>query len=363
MLSLPNQQHLHYFQVFSSSITTFVLSSAALATTSTITTPIAIIGNRSSNISITMFSANENLQLRQHKRRIVQGIESCMPEEALDAGTTAMVMQVSCKAPGCVPLETAIIIVFPPSTTSSELIPGLPASASGGSFKTKILKPMADVDEDDILDALPPCFMGGRRSMEVLCRRARDVMLAQITQLFGETSEERDDRRAMALYLQQCLQDYLDHDCVPPELEQSYPEEENKGVVDQTTNEIVTDSSTATQANGVIGTTATTQTSSTTTTTIPAKGNIVLRRPGQDDPFNDSATAGNGSNKITTLSARSVVPPKHQRAIQQASINGNASSSIAKLFEREHAPGIRQAGCPCCHPENPSALLENMMMM
>lgn len=47
-----------------------------------------------------MFSANENLMLRQHKRRIVDRIEKMMPEEALDMGTTVMVMQVACKAPG-----------------------------------------------------------------------------------------------------------------------------------------------------------------------------------------------------------------------------------------------------------------------
>ncbi len=77
-----------------------------------------------------MFSANENLMLRQHKRRIVDRIEKTMPEEALDMGTTVMVMQVSCKDPGCVPLETAIIIVFP-KIGDQELVPGLPESVGG----------------------------------------------------------------------------------------------------------------------------------------------------------------------------------------------------------------------------------------
>lgn len=77
-----------------------------------------------------MFSANENLMLRQHKRRIVDRIEATMPEEALDMGTTVMVMQVSCKDPGCVPLETAIIIVFP-KCGDDELVPGLPESVGG----------------------------------------------------------------------------------------------------------------------------------------------------------------------------------------------------------------------------------------
>eukprot|EP00536_Pseudo-nitzschia_multiseries_P015049 jgi/Psemu1/158337/gw1.813.22.1 len=148
-----------------------------------------------------------------------------------------MVMQVSCKDPGCVPLETAIIIVFPACGGDGvELLKGLPES-NGGSYKTKILKPMADVTDDDVLDNLPPAFAGGRRTMERVCTYARDVMIAQITQLFGEggsnsnnsnnnsnnTAEEADDsaqkdRIAMARFLQACLQDYIDGGCKPPPL-------------------------------------------------------------------------------------------------------------------------------------------------
>ena len=95
-----------------------------------------------------MFSANENIALRQHKKRVVDYVESCIPEEALDMGTMVMAMQVSCKAPGCVPLETAIVIVFP--KLGEEVIPGLPES-QGGNYKTKVLKPMSEVTKDDIL--------------------------------------------------------------------------------------------------------------------------------------------------------------------------------------------------------------------
>ena len=33
-----------------------------------------------------MFSANENIALRQYKKRVVDYVESCLPEEALDLG-------------------------------------------------------------------------------------------------------------------------------------------------------------------------------------------------------------------------------------------------------------------------------------
>lgn len=83
---------------------------------------------------------------------------------------------------------------------------------------------MADVTEDDILDNLPPQFEGGRRTMEKVCLYARDVMFAQITQLFGDGSEDDKDggsalkdRTAMALYLKACLDDYIAGGCKPPE--------------------------------------------------------------------------------------------------------------------------------------------------
>ena len=95
--------------------------------------------------------------LREHKRRVVRYIESTIPEDALDMGTSVMVMQTICKTPGCVPLETSVIIVFPKD--GQEHIQGLPESC-GGTFKTKILLPLSEVTKDDVLDALPPTFKG-----------------------------------------------------------------------------------------------------------------------------------------------------------------------------------------------------------
>ena len=104
-----------------------------------------------------MFSANENLILREHKRRVVQYIENTIPDDALDMGTSVMVMQTVCKTPGCVPLETSVIVVFPKD--GIEHISGLPESC-GGTFKTKILLPLSEVTEEDVFDALPPAFKG-----------------------------------------------------------------------------------------------------------------------------------------------------------------------------------------------------------
>lgn len=91
-------------------------------------------------------------------------IEETIPEEALDFGTSVMVMQTVCKTPGCVPLETSVIIVFPKD--GKEHIDGLPESC-GGTFKTKILLPLSEVTKDDVLDALPPSFKGKSDFLQV----------------------------------------------------------------------------------------------------------------------------------------------------------------------------------------------------
>ncbi len=298
-----------------------------------------------------MFSANENLMLRQYKRRIVQEIEATMPDEALDLGTTVMVMQVSCKAVGCVPLETAIIIIFPNSET--ELVPGLPESRNGGSYKTKVLKPMADVTNEDILEALPPAFKGGQRTMENLCLYARDVMLAQITQLFGEDGSV-SDRSAMAEYLQQCLKDYIANDCKAPERGEPFTAPDQSVEDSETTND---------QTLGVNESTNASTSSITPSTLFPAKGNIVIRRVVEEPSkpsIEDKMNSARGQTGGGVLSERG--PTKHSRAIQKA-LTTSTSSSISKLFEREHVPGIRQPGCPCCDPGNPSNLVDMMMML
>jgi len=208
-----------------------------------------------------MFSANENIVLRQHKRRVIEYIESTIPENALELGTSVMVMQVSCRQPGCVPLETAITVVFPkpprkmkkrrarsaknidknaqqqqlkeqtkeqqPDEVPSfpkPLVGNLEESRTGGSFKTRILKPLSEVTHDDVLDALPPSFAGGRRTTASLCLKARDMTFAQIGQLVGndDTEDSREGRRLVAEYLNACLEEYVERGCVAPEWGEQY---------------------------------------------------------------------------------------------------------------------------------------------
>ena len=315
-----------------------------------------------------MFSANENLLLRKHKRRIVNEVESCIPEETLDLGTSVMVMQVSCKAPGCVPLETAIIIVFPASKI--ELMEGLPES-KGGSYKTKVLKPMSEVQRQDVLEALPPAFVGGLRSMETLCITARDVAIAQITQLFGD--DDMPGRKLMAEYLQQSLQEYIDRDCVPPPLCEPFVElavSESKSAAGENNDRLEPSPSTvipkgtgnvvirrAVDDVDEVRTAVPTKVQPAAMTTQPSR--VVAPTPATSTTKTTvAATTNSGSMMFSSIASQ-----RQQQAADRALSQSTNSSLLSRLNEREHAPGIRRPGCPCCDPDNPANVVDQMMQL
>jgi len=302
-----------------------------------------------------MFSANENIALRQQKRKVVQFVEECIPTNALDAGTSVMVMQVSCKAPGCVPLETAIVICFPrryasvpfihinsstatasqtspsPTTTSTiemeELIPGLEESKNGGNFKTKILLPLNEVTKEDILDALPPCFLGGRRTMEKICLRVRDITFGQIMQAMGE--DDKEGRKLMAEYLMAALKEYINEECIAPPMNEGYPSRP-KDEAENETSRLETDIS-----NKV--------------------GNIkpdTRRSHPKDSGIDNGSESGSGSGSVAEWKQR------QKFEIMFGSISSGASSSaMRKISQREHDPALRFPGCQCCESND----LDNFM--
>jgi hypothetical protein len=319
-----------------------------------------------------MFSANENIQLRQYKRQVVGYVEATIPAAILDLGVNVMAMQVQCKMPGCVPVETVIVVVFPASAT--ELLPGLPESA-GGSFKTKVLKPMNMVTAQDVLDALPPQFEGGQRSMAELCSAARDVMLAQITQLFGD--DDVDGRRLMAQYLKNSLDEYMERNCEPPAWGEAF-----RTANGETTISDEADGSSADAASSAVP-------SDEVHATYASTGNIVMRRPTEEtsdlEAFNQrigegtSTNDGNDTgrkNEVTHRTASAVVEEKsrqvsvntvtrqrQQAAAERALKSASSNALLSRLSQREHAPGIRRPGCPCCDPDHPSNVVDQFMQL
>lgn len=344
-----------------------------------------------------MFSANENLVLRAHKRRIIQYVESTIPDQALDMGTTVMVMQVSCRAPGCVPLETIVAVVFPrpPKKAKSKkyLVPGLEESATGGTYKTKILLPMADVTKDDVLDALPPEFDGGRRSMEKLCTRARDVMLGQIGQIVNE--DDTEGKKLVVEFLRECLEKYEEGGYATPEVGEPFPPanapgrdgDEANGVAgdetgripsdvddpkpppDEPTKEDGTSRSVAAAADGNAEAARKAVTSGT--------GNFVLRRikdevgaaasaPAPDPAGTPSAPNDSRANGATTPRRTETAMDWRRRQNTDARLDalssgGRTMSAIQRLAAREHAPGVRRPGCPCCDPDDPANVVDGMI--
>mmetsp|Transcript_21669 Transcript_21669/g.26836 ORF Transcript_21669/g.26836 Transcript_21669/m.26836 type:complete len:274 (-) Transcript_21669:76-897(-) len=273
-----------------------------------------------------MFSANENIQLRQYKRRVVQYVEDTIPPSVLDAGTNVMAMQISCKQPGCVPLETAIAIIFP--RLNKRLMDGLEES-NGGTFKTKILMPMSQVTKDDVLEALPADFIGGKRTIESLCLKIRDVTLGQI----GQIMDDAKGRRQLVDYLMSALEDYKERDCVAPEIGKPFPPLEKK------------------PANDVLVKDA-----------IKKGGNFVVKRVIDDDDDKPMKTKATGVASKLTPEPKSVMPQAVWRQKQRMDVT-SSDSIIQKLSEREHAPGIRRTGCPCCDPDNPANIVDSMMML
>lgn len=121
-------------------------------------------------------------QIRQQKLRITRYVEDLVPAPVLQAGALIMVMQVDSPVNGSM-YHTVISIVFPlPEEDGTQFIHGIKESGEGGTFRTTIYRPLIDVTRDDVFDAFPEQFPGGRRTMERLAYRARDMAIAQIEQ-------------------------------------------------------------------------------------------------------------------------------------------------------------------------------------
>jgi hypothetical protein len=327
-----------------------------------------------------MFSANENLILREHKRRVVSYIEDTIREEILDLGTTVMVMQTACRTPGCVPLETVLAIVFP-RLNRGELIPGIKES-DGGTFKTNILLPLSEVTRDDVLDALPPGFQGGRKTWERMCLQLRDLVFGRIGGLVGNGNEEVEDRRIMAEYLKSAMEDYLARDCKAPPLGQPFDDDDDdddknnsakkndngsveivQGSMEGTANFIIrrSDSDDVTkEENHVSGVDASASASS--------KGTLLKQKDHHN--YDDIKGLSFYESKPTILTNRIA----SSMTLQQSNIHmtENRSNRIIDCksdqilermsSERQHAPGVRRTGCPCCDPENIANVVESMLL-
>ena len=74
--------------------------------------------------------------------------------------------------------------------------------------------------------------------------------------------------------------------------------------------------------------------------------------------------SGSGSTVLSSIRATQTQNATTKAIVSAATTNiHGGSNNISQLFNREHAPGIRQPGCPCCDPDNPDNVLDKMMTM
>lgn len=278
---------------------------------------------------------------------------------------------------GCVPLETVLLILFPKSG-DTELLEGIAESKDGGTLKAKVLLPMADITKQDVVEALPPPL--GTRSMEKLCFQARDFVLAHIAQLVGEEDEE--GRRLMADYLISCLEEYKQRHCVAPEYGMPFHNTDNELEKETTTDDEATITPNKPE-----------ETPEDQKPTVPA-GNFVFRHneDSGDGSLNISAMntkmangsvmmasdadtngnaktnheksqAGTESTSTKTTTTTTTMDWRRRQTVERNMNSSFSQSIISRLEQRQHAPGVRRAACPCCDPDNVQNYVDSIMML
>jgi hypothetical protein len=220
-------------------------------------------------------------------------------------------------------------------------------------------------------------------------------MLSQINQIMGE--EDVEGKRLMAEYLETCLKDYKERNCVAPDIGEPFPALPSDGVTKSKGESSGGASISRMKGNFVIrrrrdeeeeGDDAADRTkpiiakddvSSPSTTSNNShsndnsKNNSVIRRVNDVLKHNANETsaapsammgAGRGDQNREENATEWRRRNKMEAQINAAVQTSSSQSMIQRLSEREHhAGGIRRPGCPCCDPDNPSNVVDNMMML
>ena len=286
--------------------------------------------------------------LREHKRRVVGYIENTIPEFALDMGTSVMVMQTKCKTPGCVPLETSVVIVFPRDGT--QYMEGVKES-QGGTFKTTILLPLSEVTLDDVLDSLPPQFEGGRKTWEKTCLTLRDFVLGRIggTVGIGETGSEKEDRQVLSHYLIACLEDYVKSGCQAPKLGMPFPNERSTSLNENRIG--------LSDKNG-IDTIAL-----MSSKTKEKEGHFRLQGTNDNNEIERSDDMNKSVPEPSNLKqTETAMDWRRRQNMSQMLQLPDSNHMIRKLTEREHFC-TRNSSCPCCEPSSIQDISNAMMSL
>ncbi len=295
-------------------------------------------------------NVNSQLSIRALKRQVTTWVEGKLPNGCLEAGTAVIVMEVSCNAPGCVPLETAVMIVFPHGWVEGIV----PAKVIGdGTYRTKILKPMAEVDEKDVESALPP-ELGGTFDPVRSALDIRDSVLASIDQKIVNA----DDKGLVVEFLRASLSEYASSGFKLPERGVMPSEEEG----DRDNADVVVDANVGAE---------------TVKEKPPPSGNFVIKRPASlasSIAVAPPPASTPPAQPKTLDKAFSPPPPRSGLGLPSSALNNakmtsirnmmeakSSSTLLSRLEQSEHPAGVRRRGCPCCDPDDPNNVADMML--
>ncbi|GMI15256.1 hypothetical protein TrVE_jg259 [Triparma verrucosa] len=263
-----------------------------------------------------LFSANTQLTLRAKKRKIQTWVTSLL-SPSLNSSYSVMCMEVTCNKPMCAPLETVILFV--------------PMKKEEKKVTVKILMPMAEVEETDIKSSLPSS-LGGEFDP-----------LKRISELNNVVED--------------CIEDMVD---VSDKLKSiDYVIEKLRGFRD----EIV-------QANAVQDNVEPMKVEpqkavDTSLPPPPTSGNFVINRKNNTVSTLPSPSPPSSSPSPSPSSPALIFSSNTSREKSKMSIipTSTVRGAAALNEEREHAPGVRKRGCPCCDPDDPRNVMDSMMML
>jgi hypothetical protein len=317
-----------------------------------------------------IFSVGGQMNLRALKRTVTGYVESHLPPLAVTKGVTVLVMEVACNKAGCVPVETSVMVLFPgvpgwnDDGAGGEIIPS--AIVQEGKYTTAVLKPMSEVTRKDVTDALPP-QLGGRFTALHASINIRDALINNVEQTFGGN---RDDKVASVDFIIAELLRYKNSGFV-------VPEEGVVGLVDEVEVEVEEEEEVLPGLE---------------VKAPPKEGNFIIKRQPDKPPSTAAKTAAKTAASAVSSSATTAspvtsstqqpapapapapaAPSAEMKARQIASMNAKMNKAIQQqssmntalsaLSAREHAPGVRRRGCPCCDPDDPENLADGMMML
>lgn len=196
--------------------------------------------------------------------------------------------------------------------------------------------------------------------------QVRDLVLGRIGGLVGsgDTEAEVEDRKIICEYLLRSLTDYLDRKCVAPELNMPFDkmEIEDAELKGESASDNTASTDTVSNAGGRV-----------IQGSMQGNGNFVIRRNDDESvegasqivaPHQETVNASTSltSSELNKTRSESAMDWRRRQNMTQSLQLPSSDGMLQRLSEREHAPGVRSPGCPCCDPDNLMNIVDGMLL-